>query len=100
MAWCGTFSSTKDGLPFIGNWPGKERIFFDLGYGGNGITFSMIGAQIICHKLQDIKDERSHVFGYDRIENIGKTDKKKRPLSVHSFRYGFHGFNLPRVIRA
>lgn len=68
MAWCGTFSSTKDGLPFIGNWPGKERIFFDLGYGGNGITFSMIGAQIICHKLQDIKDERSHVFGYDRIE--------------------------------
>lgn len=40
----------------------------------------MIGAQIICHKLQDIKDERSHVFGYDRIENIGKTDKKT-PLS-------------------
>lgn len=33
-------------------------------------------------------------------KNIGKTDKKKRPLSVHSFRYGFHGFNLPRVIRA
>ena len=68
MAWCGTFSTTKDGLPFIGNWLGKERVLFDLGYGGNGITFSMIGAQIICHKLQDIKDERSHVFGYDRIE--------------------------------
>ncbi|MEY8707565.1 FAD-dependent oxidoreductase [Bacteroides faecichinchillae] len=68
MAWCGTFSTTKDGLPFIGNWPDKKRIFFDLGYGGNGITFSMIGAQIICHMLQGIKDERSSVFGYKRIE--------------------------------
>ena len=46
-----------------------ERIFFDLGYGGNGITFSMIGAQIICHELQDIKDERRSVFGYERIKN-------------------------------
>lgn len=69
MSWCGTFSTTKDGLPFIGNWPGMERIFFDLGYGGNGITFSMIGAQIICHELQDIKDERRSVFGYERIKN-------------------------------
>ncbi len=67
MAWCGTFSTTKDGLPFIGNWPGKERLFFDLGYGGNGITFSIIGAQIICNQLQGIKDERSRVFGYERI---------------------------------
>ncbi len=68
MAWCGTFSTTKDGLPFIGSWPGKERTFFDLGYGGNGITFSMIGAQIICRQLQGTKDERNHVFGYERIE--------------------------------
>lgn len=68
MAWCGTFSTTKDGLPFIGTWPGKKRMFFDLGYGGNGITFSMIGAQIICKKLQGLEDERSKVFGYERIE--------------------------------
>ena len=55
MAWCGTFSTTKDGLPFIGTWPGTKHIFFDLGYGGNGITFSMIGAQIIRNTLQGIK---------------------------------------------
>ncbi|BCA48287.1 oxidoreductase [Bacteroides thetaiotaomicron] len=68
MAWCGTFSTTKDGLPFIGNCPDKDRMFFDLGYGGNGITFSMIGAQIICKKLQGIDDERGRIFGYERIE--------------------------------
>lgn len=66
MAWCGTFSSTKDGLPYIGNWPGKKRMFYALGYGGNGITFSMIAAQLIRNKLQGIKDERERVFGFER----------------------------------
>ncbi len=69
MTWCGTFSTTKDGLPFIGTWPGTERLFFDLGYGGNGITFSMIGAQIICNLLQGKEDERKDVFGFRRIRN-------------------------------
>ncbi|WP_294628225.1 FAD-binding oxidoreductase [uncultured Bacteroides sp.] len=67
MAWCGTFSTTKDGLPFIGTWQGKKRMFFDLGYGGNGITFSVIGAQIICNQLRGIEDARSEVFGYERF---------------------------------
>lgn len=67
MTWCGTFSTTKDGLPFIGTWPGMNRIFFDLGYGGNGITFSMIGAQIIRNILLGKEDERQNVFGFERI---------------------------------
>ncbi len=66
MAWCGTFSSTKDGLPYIGCWPGRDRMFFALGYGGNGITFSMIAAQVITNKLAGIKDERERIFGFDR----------------------------------
>ena len=70
MAWCGTFSTTKDGLPFIGNCPDKDRMFFDLGYGGNGIPFSMSGAQIICKKLQGIDDERGRIFGYPRTRIV------------------------------
>lgn len=66
MAWCGTFSSTEDGLPYIGTWPGKDRMFFALGYGGNGITFSMIAAQIIRNKLSGIEDEREKIFGFER----------------------------------
>jgi len=66
MAWCGTFSSTDDGLPYIGPWPGRKRMFFALGYGGNGITFSMIAAQLIKNKLKGIKDERENVFGFER----------------------------------
>lgn len=66
MAWCGTFSTTEDGLPYIGHWPGKDRMFFALGYGGNGITFSTIAAQIIRNILLGIKDERTEIFGFNR----------------------------------
>jgi len=70
MAWCGTFSSTQDGLPYIGTWPGKERMFFALGYGGNGITFSMIAAQIISNQLLGKKDDRAEIFAFDRTSKI------------------------------
>lgn len=69
MAWCGTFSSTEDGLPFIGTWPGKDRMFYALGYGGNGITFSMIAAQVITNRLNGITDHREKVFGFERLLN-------------------------------
>lgn len=68
MAWCGTFSTTSDGLPFIGTCPEKERMYFALGYGGNGITFSMIAAQIIKNCLKNIQDERMSVFGFERLQ--------------------------------
>lgn len=66
MAWCGTFSSTKDGLPYIGAWPGKDNMLFALGYGGNGITFSMIAAQVLRNKIKGVKDERENVFDFKR----------------------------------
>ena len=66
MAWCGTFSATEDGLPYIGVYPGRSNMYFALGYGGNGITFSMIAAQIIRNKLTGKKDEREAVFGFER----------------------------------
>lgn len=66
MTWCGTFSSTKDGLPFIGCYPGLEHMYFALGYGGNGITFSMIAAQLICKHLLGQTDDRAAVFGFER----------------------------------
>ena len=45
--WTGTFAETKDGLPFIGRDARYPGFLFALGYGGNGITYSMIAAGII-----------------------------------------------------
>jgi glycine/D-amino acid oxidase-like deaminating enzyme len=45
--WSGTFDTTSDGLPLIGPVPGANGIYAAYGYGGNGITFSFLAAQLI-----------------------------------------------------
>ena len=45
--WAGTFDTTADGLPLIGPVPGAKGVFAAYGYGGNGITFSFLAAQLI-----------------------------------------------------
>lgn len=67
MSWGGTFSSTEDGLPFIGPWPGKPNMHYALGYGGNGITFSMIAAQVITNLIQGKEDDRARLFSFSRL---------------------------------
>ena len=45
--WAGAFDTTRDGLPLIGPAPGMKGIYAAYGYGGNGITFSFLAAQLI-----------------------------------------------------
>lgn len=45
--WAGTFDTTSDGLPLIGPVPGAKGVYAAYGYGGNGITFSYLAAQLI-----------------------------------------------------
>ena len=66
MSWAGTFSATADGLPYIGMYPNKPNMYFALGYGGNGITFSMIAAQVIGNLITGKVDPRAELFGFDR----------------------------------
>lgn len=66
MAWCGTFSSTQDGLPYMGPYKKGEKKLFALGYGGNGITFSMVAAQVLKNIILEKKDDRLTTFGFDR----------------------------------
>ena len=68
MSWAGTFSSTTDGLPFIGAYPRKPNMYFALGYGGNGITFSMIAAQVIGNLIVGKEDRRAEIFGFNRLK--------------------------------
>jgi len=47
LNWSGTFDTTSDGLPLIGPVPGAKGVYAAYGYGGNGITFSYLAAQLI-----------------------------------------------------
>jgi glycine/D-amino acid oxidase-like deaminating enzyme len=51
FAWSGAFGASASGLPTIGPVPGRRHCFAVLGYGGNGITFSMLAAQMLRNLL-------------------------------------------------
>jgi glycine/D-amino acid oxidase-like deaminating enzyme len=65
-AWAGTFAETKDGLPYIGTLPDFPHCYFALGYGGNGITFSLIAAEIIRDLFLGRKNSKIGLFRFDR----------------------------------
>ena len=41
-------------------------MLFALGYGGNGITFSVIAAQILSNIIQGKMDERLNIYKFHR----------------------------------
>lgn len=54
-SWAGTFGETKDGLPYFGKPDPQKNEHYVLGFGGNGITFSVMGMNSI---LSSIKNEK------------------------------------------
>ena len=65
-AWAGTFGETKDGLAYIGQTPEFPHAYFALGYGGNGITFSVIAAKIITDLHLGRTNPDANIFRFDR----------------------------------
>ncbi len=64
--WAGTFSETKDGLAYIGQTPEFPHAYFALGYGGNGITYSVIAAKIITDLHLGRPNPDADIFRFDR----------------------------------
>ncbi|PIO97371.1 NAD(P)/FAD-dependent oxidoreductase [Pleomorphomonas carboxyditropha] len=63
-AWGAPFGVTRDGLPIIDRVPGHERIFAIMGFGGNGITYSMIAAEIVAAAIAGRADPDANLFRY------------------------------------
>ncbi|MHA3788652.1 NAD(P)/FAD-dependent oxidoreductase [Flavobacterium hauense] len=66
FVWTGTFGSTKDGLPYIGPYDKLPNSYFALGFGGNGITFSLIAAEIITDLILGKDNKDVDLFSFDR----------------------------------
>lgn len=62
--WAARFGSTDDGLPIIDRAPGCERVFSVMGFGGNGITFSMIAAQVVEKWIAGREDDDAGLFRF------------------------------------
>lgn len=66
FSWAGTFGETKDGLAFIGPKEKHSRLLFALGYGGNGITYSVQAARMLRAHIEGRTDSDMRIFRLDR----------------------------------
>ncbi|WP_457588142.1 NAD(P)/FAD-dependent oxidoreductase [Ensifer canadensis] len=62
--WAAAFGVTAQGLPMIGRVPGMQNAFATMGYGGNGITFSQIAAEIISSSILGHADPDASLFPF------------------------------------
>lgn len=69
FAWAGTFGETKDGLGYIGHTQGKPHLYYALGFGGNGITFGVIAAEMIAALIQGKTPPGLSLFALDRTKS-------------------------------
>jgi glycine/D-amino acid oxidase-like deaminating enzyme len=63
-AWTGTFGESETGLPSVGAVPGMANCYAVLGYGGNGLTFSMMARQILMALLSNDCDSDADLFAF------------------------------------
>lgn len=61
-AWAGAFADSPTGLPYFGELDTCERCFAVLGCGGNGITFSMIAAEVVAAWAKGRSDKDADLF--------------------------------------
>jgi len=68
FGWAGTFAETEDGLPFFGPHPQwGPRVMFAMAYGGNGIVYAMLGAQLLRARLEGRPHPLKTLFGFERL---------------------------------
>jgi glycine/D-amino acid oxidase-like deaminating enzyme len=64
FAWAGAFGTSDTGLPSIGEVPGLAGTSAVLGFGGNGMTYSRIAAEIITAGWRGKVDPDSDLYAF------------------------------------
>jgi glycine/D-amino acid oxidase-like deaminating enzyme len=64
FSWAGAFGTTETGLPLIGRVPKHPRVHAIAGYGGNGITFARMAAELVRSELTGGLDADSGLFAF------------------------------------
>lgn len=65
-SWAGTFGETKDGLPYFGKLDPEKKEHYILGFGGNGITFSVMGMDAIMHSINKTPHPYLEYYKFNR----------------------------------
>ena len=65
-SWAGSFGDSPVGTPTIGRIPGMANCYAAMGYGGNGITFSMMAAQMLRGLICGYGDPDADLVSFHR----------------------------------
>ncbi len=65
-SWAGTFGETQDGLPYFGKTDPEKNEHYILGFGGNGITFSVMGMDAIVHSINKTPHPYLEYYKFNR----------------------------------
>lgn len=63
-SWTGSFGGSPNGMPTIGQIPGFPKCYAVMGYGGNGITFSMLATRLITAEVMGKKVNEARLFAF------------------------------------
>lgn len=64
FAWSANFGTSANGLPKIGRLPRHRHVYAALGYGGNGITYSRLAAELLSAELSGKHDPDADLFAF------------------------------------
>ncbi|KPQ24335.1 MAG: Glycine/D-amino acid oxidases (deaminating) [Halomonas sp. HL-48] len=68
FSWAGTFAETDDGLPYFGPHDSLgPKVHFAMAYGGNGISYSMIGAKLLRAIIEGKPHPLTELFSFKRL---------------------------------
>jgi glycine/D-amino acid oxidase-like deaminating enzyme len=62
--WAGAFGESDTGLPFIDRVPGHPHCYAVMGFGGNGITYSIIAAEVISRLIAGNDDPDADLYRF------------------------------------
>jgi glycine/D-amino acid oxidase-like deaminating enzyme len=65
VSWTGSFGGSSNGMPTVGAIPGYPRCYAVMGYGGNGITFSMLATKLITAAIFGKSVPEAKLFGFN-----------------------------------
>ena len=78
QSWTGPVARSWDGLPLFGRFADCPQVLYGIGYSGNGVGPSLLGARILCSLALDSDDEWA---------NAGLVRPLRRSFPPEPFRY-------------
>src|SRR5688572_13603715 len=68
--WSSQYYESPDGLPYVGQLPGHEKIYVATGFGGNGMPYSTVAALILTKMITNQDSPYKDLYDPNRLKPV------------------------------